>query len=435
MPENLEPIKTGNGVAGQYKTSSGPAYFSLLIADNASKHTLEESVAAAHEKIAQLKKQDNFSNKVKVFISSLRAEFTEPKVIRLNDDHELADILEASMRNGKDTIFACSSRMAYKKACQHMGITRADHLACAEMHAILIDQNDEKPYVAGSAHKIRDYLKKFRQRYTEHSAFIDPQKIFMTSITEGFIEHIPEAMKFNLGSVETPSRNPESASFFYDNKQNGDLFRLPFKSCFFEVDFLDNSGSESHIADKVFAFATEYGEDEYIAHLIVVDKGDYKRVMLMPVCPLWSTKNNKLRLAYVQHEETKTWYPEPGTTAEGVANKFLFMLLPFVKKLNDTHTQIINIAPPTRKRIQIGRLERDPYYDYHIIKPEPQEIVKSSPVTNTEPRRLHSRRGHRRTYKHPRFINMQGKTVWIKPKTWGDESKGVLGKEYDLSND
>lgn len=415
MPENLEPIKTGNGVAGQYKTSGGPAYFSLLIADNASKYTLEESVAAAHEKIAQLRKQDSFANKLRNFISSLRSEFTEPKVVRLNDDHELTEILEASMQDGKDAIFACSSRTAYKKACQHMGITRADHLACAEMHAVLIDQNNEKSYVAGSAHKLRDKLLKLRK--VQHRVIGTPQE-YVAAMIEKFINDIPAAAKFQLGNITIPTQWPDDKPW---------LFRLPFPKCLFEVEI--TSSLNSDIRQKAFLLAEEEYPNIFSAHIFYSNKST--DIGMHEYHIAWDVSHKKLQYFCVAYTPDTV---EDERAINSWASVYVHALMPFLVQLNDPNNKIVNVVPPTVKRLQFGKTERSPFYDYHILKPEPV-VISSESKHEGEPRRLHSRRGHYRTYSHPRYKNLQGQTLWIDAKTWGDESKGVLGKEYDLSND
>jgi len=99
-------------------------------------------------------------------------------------------------------------------------------------------------------------------------------------------------------------------------------------------------------------------------------------------------------------------------------------LIKLSERKSEAHMPIVQDTPINRKRVAKGKR---PIFDWHTVtigpwasKAEPQGGTHASP-------RLHDRRGHWRT------IKPSGKRVWVRACKVGDASKGVVFKEYRLS--
>jgi len=133
--------------------------------------------------------------------------------------------------------------------------------------------------------------------------------------------------------------------------------------------------------------------------------------------------------AYVKTEDGLRYYRKDGDISQEdvrpVFRLICAILVKMSKRKSEAYMPIVRDTFLNRKRKEKGKPAIS--FDWHTIEIGPW-IAKSEPQggTHASPR-LHDRRGHWR------LIKATGNRVWVKACKVGDASKGVVFKDYRLS--
>lgn len=420
MLHDLNPFSNGNGLSGIYKTSEGECCFGVILTEGLNEKALSQVQYEANTEVTELRRAQKKTGLFQNLKSLAGINFPPPNEIKLSPDEDVSLLVKDHLDRGVDFVITSNDRKLYAQACAAIGITRADHLSCAETHAVNSVQNAPKQYVAGEAHKLRDAFIKIRPKLDNLQH--DPYRAHLAETTDEIIAEIPKATKFQLGKVVNEPLDPKL-------KDNPWLLRLPFKSCLFEMTM---PHADKEDGDKVFVLATEDEKDLFSAHILGfgLSQSGQRIPKIAESMFMWDISGEKPVFGYMGY--APAFMEDPEIVANQV-NAVTQALMPFIANLNDMRSEL-QLVTSGKKRVQVGKDERSPLYDYHVVMPKTREVgTDNENEEDADPKRLHSRRGHYRTYSHPRYTKMQGQRVWIEDKTWGDEAKGTVGKEYDLS--
>lgn len=416
----LEPAICSTGFVGTLNLSDGTAKrFAVLLAEGLNSSEKSENLSAVHRQMTQQRLDEPPRSSDELLgtrSDDLSAAFVQPEDIALRSKNQIDNALIKGLKSFANRFtITCQNREVYAALCTAIGITRRDHIINAELSSLIDTESDRRGKIVGSAHKLRDLIRKERRR----RPVVPDEDMFMVETMKNFIRAIPEAHKFYVGAYAADSVNVNAP----------ENFRLPYAQCLFEgTTTIKEHGASAYGSYKHFYLATEVDKDAYIADVAIIcpDKATaYHEALLR-----WDVSGDKLETSCIVRAE---FLCDEAKASHTSALHFR-RLLSAIERVNTPAVRLtLNRAP--RALPQPGRrFKRSPYYDCYDLSMPSQGVPRLSQAFASSGRvvRAHERRAHDRMFTHERFVNMRGKTIRIGQSLVGDPTNGVLAKGYRL---
>jgi hypothetical protein len=231
---------------------------------------------------------------------------------------------------------------------------------------------------------------------------------------------IQSAVKFEI-DTQMYMETLEHADDVYEL---GKHTKLPFPTCYFELPGLVTiiALQDTTINDSIaFSMIVSHpGKDEHeIFHQI------FPPSMTLMVYPTTG------RIICPSDTEGEFMDVMSDDASKNVIRNVAYCILDLLTLLNTPSTVVENEAPShkvIRQRKKKGQL---PFFSYKVVKVNVNQLIPNR-VENADHHervspRVHLRRGHLRRYQ-------SGKEVWIDHMVIGDKTKGMIMKDYEVTN-
>ena len=428
----LEPAKSNTGFVGTISLSADTEKsFAVLLADDADGAQRAAIVGAAHEQLRALQPEptlyERMSSKLRGALG-LRQTFRQPKDVTLKSVKQVENALRKGIEAPGDSFtILCRSRACYAALCAAIGITRTDHMVNAELSSLLDNEKPKKNKVVGHAHRLFDRLAWAKSQ--EHR--LPERDEFMKGVTQRFLSAIPEAQKFYLG--DRNFKGPvKLLRVTRDNFKTPENYRLPYEVCLFESHAISPALDENPPdVNDYFYLAMQIDDDSYVAEIVQVYPD--KVLGFRDFALFWSVGEKELKLSLKEYD-TESDLDEQRRTREAACHFRNLMLA--IEHINNPATHLMPHQAPKARPVPIGKRKRSPFYDcYDVSLPSGGGVRRlGDAFASGRVVRAHERIRHKRTYKHARYVNVRGKTVWIDATQVGDPKNGVVAKGYNLSS-
>lgn len=422
----LEPATNNTGFVGTIAFDDGSEKrFAVLLAEDVSAAERARIVGAAHEQLRALVSSPGIVARTS---SAIRNALRLKKVFRRPHDIVLRSTkhIEKALKKGIDApgdcfTIACKTRAVYAVLCTAIGITRTDHLVNAELSSLINDSGTQKTRVLGHAHKLRDALRKGLKRC---GASLEGH--YLTELTAEIVKSIPKAAKFYVGSYGFDKGVAIDAS-------TPDAYRLPYKTCLLEVAVSPEQGSYG----RIFFYCRQMDDDVYEFHAIF---SRTSRPSFFRCGFVWDvSKDAMMNTTLIPYDENPAELRQELDHDQHFGNAVADLYrLPVcaLGLLNNPSVGLTLHEAPKLRLPSTGKFRRSPYYDCYELNISSDKAPRKigGALSSGRVVRAHERRGHFREYKHERYVNMRGKSIWIDDMHVGDPKNGVVSKGYRLSS-
>lgn len=429
----LEPAKSNTGFVGTINLSGDTKKsFAVLLADEADGAQRAAIVGAAHEQLRALRPEptpyERVSSKLRRAFG-LRQAFRQPKDVTLKSVKQVESALRKGIEAPGDSfIILCRSRECYAALCAAIGITRTDHMVNAELSSLLDNEKPKKNKVVGRAHRLHDHLSRQKKKHRivyeceldRLSKDMAEKGRVIRGVTNRFLEQVPKVPKFLI-------RDDPAWGEFGINFGNPDFYHLPFDACLIETRM---DGAEDEKDTSIFFLANKVDAKNFSAEIMFFAGSGSSRETISPFTLEWDVSGAQLS-TNVQIND------DPEENYSNAEFGFLIYLMHAVERINNPQVSLVLNEAPKARPVSIGKHKRSPFYDcYDVSLPSSGSGVRCLGDAFASGRvvRAHERIRHQRTYKHPRYVNVRGKTVWINSTQVGDPKNGVVAKGYNLSS-
>ena len=429
----LEPAKSNAGFVGTISLNGDTEKsFAVLLADEANGAQRAAIVSAAHEQLRALRPEPTLYERVSSKLRGafgLRETFRQPKDVTLKSVKQVENALRKGIEAPGDSFtILCRSRECYAELCAAIGITRTDHMVNAELSSLLDNEKPKKNKVVGHAHRLFDRLAQAKTQ--EHR--LPERDEFMQGVTQHFLDGIPDAQKFYLGDRNFKG-TAKHRRVTPEDLRKPDNYRLPYEICLFESHVVGLAHDDNPAGvNEYFYLATQTDDDSYAAEIVQICPD--KVLAFREYVLFWNVGGKTLVPSFKPYAAVVSDYGEAANCRDSLFH-FRNLLLA-IEHINNPTTRLTPHDAPRARPVPIGKRKRSPFYDcYDVSLPSGGSVRRlGDAFASGRVVRAHERIRHQRTYKHPRYVNVRGKTVWIDAMQVGDPKNGVVAKGYNLSS-
>lgn len=345
-------------------------------------------------------------------------------------------------------IVHCDDPATYAYVSERLGVSRADHIALAEMSRLGVETAHKKrPVPSGKVHQLLEDMASTRALHKKDRRFelfcgdTDEAHINMIRLSQHIEARIPHAVKINLGDI---SQKTHMAGFEDASSPVFRNFRLPYRECLFEFDDLaDWKGQQYKTRSFIFAETLDLddGQTIYQAYIIQYHPSPGARMAQMYDYGLswqYDSDGNCETSAFL------TYGKDPYTSEQLAVRNCVNMqdiVFSICGAINRPTTKMIEVPASQKRRVEIGGKPKQPFFDFYVFEESAlpagtlmeQAPIRRGPLSGERKSpRAHDRSGYEKTYRSPRWGILQGTTVWINPTKVGKPKDGVKAKGFKV---